>query len=80
MTFPKKSYCSLEDPDIRLRAQEAPRDFRGNYSNGCLLDEIQKVPQLLSYIQTLVNKTSFIGFLYPYKSMRASLKKLPSYL
>ncbi len=61
MTFPKKSYCSLEDPDIRLRAQEDPRDFLGNYPNGCILDEIQRVPQLLSYIQTIVDKTSKTG-------------------
>ena len=56
MSFPRKPYCSLETPDTRLIAQEDPRGFLDNYPNGCILDEIQRVPNLLSYIQTIVDE------------------------
>ena len=61
MTFPKKDYCSLEEPDMRMIAQKDPRGFLDNYPNGCILDEIQRVPELLSYIQTIVDKASKPG-------------------
>lgn len=61
MSFPKKKYCSLEDPDTRLIAQQDPRGFLDNYPTGCILDEIQRVPNLLSYIQTIVDKKQKTG-------------------
>jgi predicted AAA+ superfamily ATPase len=61
MTFPKKAYYSLEDPDIRLQIKADPRGFLNNNPNGCILDEIQRFPQLLSYIQTIVDKKSKTG-------------------
>jgi len=61
MTFPKKEYCSLEDPDIRMIIQKDPRGFLNNYPDGCILDEIQRAPELLSYIQTIVDKKSKSG-------------------
>ena len=54
--FPKKAYCSLEDPDIRVFAQTDPRSFLNEYPKGVILDEIQRAPVLLSYIQTIVDK------------------------
>lgn len=49
-------YVSLEDPDIRQQAIEDPRTFLANFPPPVVLDEIQNVPQLPSYIQGLVDK------------------------
>ena len=62
MLFPKKKYFSLEDLDVRNYARTDPRGFleeRGD--NGVVLDEIQRVPELLSYIQTIVDKNGKHG-------------------
>ena len=50
--FPDHAYVSLEDPDVRLLAEEDPRGFLGRYPEGVILDEVQWVPSLLSYVQT----------------------------
>ncbi len=55
--FTDLSYVSLEDPDSRLIAQEDPRGFLANYPQGAILDEVQRVPNLFSYIQTIVDST-----------------------
>lgn len=55
MVFPKKDYCSLEDPDIREFVLADPRGFLNKYPKGAILDEIQRCPQLLSYIQGIVD-------------------------
>lgn len=54
--FPEKMYANLEYPDIRALAFKDPRGFLDQFPNGAILDEIQRVPQLLSYIQPLVDK------------------------
>jgi len=59
--FPDKPYVNLEAPDIRLLAEEDPRGFLDQYPKGAILDEIQRVPQLLSYIQTLVDSLDIKG-------------------
>lgn len=58
--FRKLPYVSLEDPDLRNFALSDPRQFLSNYPSGVILDEVQHVPSLFSYIQTtsdLRNKT-----------------------
>jgi predicted AAA+ superfamily ATPase len=47
---------SLEDPDIRSLALLDPRGFLGTYHSPVIFDEIQRVPSLLSYIQTIVDE------------------------
>lgn len=61
-TFPDKPYVSLEDPDVRLQAEEDPRRFLSRYPGGAIIDEAQKAPEILSYIQTLVDELSSPGF------------------
>jgi uncharacterized protein len=61
MSFPKKLYCSLEDPDVRKAAQLDPRAFLNRFPKGAILDEIQRVPELLSYIQGMVDSDSSAG-------------------
>jgi len=54
-TFPDKPYLSLEDPDIRTMAEADPRRLLAAYPDGAILDEIQRTPQLFSYLQTHVD-------------------------
>ena len=53
--FPKHVYLSLERPDIRARALEDPLGFLGGIRGSAILDEVQRAPELLSYIQTIVD-------------------------
>jgi len=55
MTFPKKPYFSLEEPDVRIAAEADPRGFLGRMDKGGILDEVQRLPDLLSYIQGMVD-------------------------
>jgi predicted AAA+ superfamily ATPase len=50
--FKDKPYLSLEDPDNFEYAHTDPRGFLKDYPDGVVLDEVQKVPALFSYIQT----------------------------
>ena len=50
MTFPDKPYFSMEDPDVRLAAETDPRGFLNKVPEGGIIDEIQNLPELLSYI------------------------------
>lgn len=61
MTFPRKQYCSLEDPDVRRAAELDPREFLNGLPDGGILDEIQRAPHLLSYIQGIVDKKNKSG-------------------
>jgi len=54
-TFPDKPYVSLEDPDTRAFAQEDPRGFLARWTEGAILDEVQRCPALFSYLQTRVD-------------------------
>jgi predicted AAA+ superfamily ATPase len=56
MAFADYQYVSLEDPDTRQYATDDPRAFLNEYSKHVIFDEIQRVPHLLSYIQTIVDK------------------------
>ncbi|HOZ47828.1 MAG TPA: ATP-binding protein [Candidatus Hydrogenedentes bacterium] len=56
MTFPDKPYYSLEDPDVRTAAEEDPRGFLDQVREGAILDEIQRLPTLLSYLQGMVDE------------------------
>ena len=49
--FPDLTYVSLEAPDLRAHAQEDPRGFLEAAGTPAILDEIQRVPDLLSYLQ-----------------------------
>jgi len=56
IAFPDYRYVSLEDPDTRAYATDDPRGFLNEYRKKVILDEVQRVPHLLSYIQTIVDE------------------------
>jgi predicted AAA+ superfamily ATPase len=55
-TFADKPYANLENPVTRQFAQEDPLAFLNQYPEGAVIDEIQRVPDLLSYIQVIVDE------------------------
>ena len=59
--FPEKDYINLEAPDSRLFAQEDSRTFLSDHSHGLIIDEAQQVPDLFSYIQTIVDDAPMPG-------------------
>ena len=54
--FENKPYVNLEHPKTREFALNDPEFFLEQYPEGAIIDEIQRVPELLSYIQTLVDE------------------------
>lgn len=56
--FPEKPYVNLEEPDQRRLAIEDPRGFLSQFPDGAVLDEIQRAPELPSYIQSIVDSQS----------------------
>ena len=59
--FSKYTYVNLEQPDIRLYAQNDPKAFLSQYNNHVILDEIQRVPELFSYLQVKVDNDKKMG-------------------
>jgi len=59
--FPDFHYVSLENPDNRNFAETDPKAFLNRYSSSVILDEVQRVPSLFSYIQTLVDESGLMG-------------------
>ena len=54
--FPEMAYTNLESPDLREYAVADPRGFLAAYTDGVIIDEIQRAPQLVSYIQGIVDE------------------------
>jgi hypothetical protein len=59
--FKNKPYASLEEPDIRQAANDDPRSFLARFPQGAVLDEVQRCPGILSYLQTRVDAESRMG-------------------
>jgi uncharacterized protein len=60
-TFPGHPYVTLEDPDTRSVALADPRRFLARFPNGAVLDEVQRAPELLSYLQGRVDAAQRMG-------------------
>ncbi|HMM12969.1 MAG TPA: ATP-binding protein [Bacteroidales bacterium] len=59
--FPEKTYLNFENPDLRFFASQDPRGFLANYPQGAILDEVQHVPVLFSYLQQVVDERNVPG-------------------
>lgn len=59
--FPDKPYLSLENPDTRRYAEEDPRSFLEKYRGGAIFDEVQRCPDLFSYLQGILDDSSETG-------------------
>ena len=61
MTFPDYRYVSMEEPDKLNRAEEDPKAFLDDLGKRAVIDEVQRAPFLLSYIQGIVDKNQKEG-------------------
>lgn len=73
MTFPDYKRVSLEDIDNRLFATEDPRGFIMTYPDRTIIDEVQRVPSLLSYLQTHTDRKHNVGMYILTGSQNAAL-------
>ncbi|MDA0838322.1 MAG: ATP-binding protein [Planctomycetota bacterium] len=54
--FKDKAYVSFENPDVLERVTDDPRGFLASHAEGAILDEVQRRPQILSYLQQIVDE------------------------
>ena len=59
--FREHRYLSLEDPDVRQRAMADPKGLLAACADGAILDEIQRAPDLLSYLQGIIDENPVPG-------------------
>lgn len=59
--FEDYKYISFENPDQREFAMTDPKSFLAKYSNGVILDEIQRVPEIFSYLQQILDEEIIPG-------------------
>lgn len=55
--FPQAAYYLIEDPDVIARLQSDPRSFLDDIRCPAILDEIQNVPELLSYVRSRLDRS-----------------------
>lgn len=56
VAFPDLPWANLESPDVRAFATDDPRAFLAQYPDGAILDEIQRCPELPSYLQGVIDE------------------------
>ena len=59
--FTDYQYVSLENPNMRSFASDDPIGFLNQYSEKVILDEVQRVPELFSYLQEKVDDSKMMG-------------------
>lgn len=59
--FPDHAYVNLEKPDVRSYAKDDPNGFLAQFGKPVILDEVQQVPELFSYIMPLVDERKIMG-------------------
>ncbi|MBU2651539.1 MAG: ATP-binding protein [Bacteroidetes bacterium] len=70
------AYFNLENPDTLELITSDPRAFLNRNSKGAILDEIQKAPELLSYIQTSVDENPECKFILTGSNQFSMLEKI----
>ena len=61
MQFPDYDYVNLEDPEVRSLAEKDAREFLHRHAAPIIIDEIQRLPMLLSHIQVECDKSNRKG-------------------
>ena len=59
--FIEKPYVTLEDIDIRKFAETDKRGFLNQFPNGAIIDEVQRVPEILNYLQNIIDSRNEDG-------------------
>lgn len=76
--FPECEYVNFELPDIRALALSDPRGFLSMHSAPVIFDEIQYVPQLVSYIQGISDEAGRNSMFVLTGSYQPELQRLVS--
>lgn len=58
---PDKAYINFESPSIEKEALQDVEKFLNHYKNGAILDEVQRVPEILRYLQVILDKNTKRG-------------------
>ncbi len=61
MALPDNPYVSLENPATLRFAKEDPEAFLAQYPKGAVIDEAQRMPEIFSYLQQLLDETKKRG-------------------
>lgn len=72
--FPSFSYANLEDMNVRSLAKNDPEEFFTRFPEPVIIDEIQRVPELLSTVQVRIDKNQKKGQYLITDSQQISLK------
>ena len=59
--FPKYEYFNLENPTLLALVENDPAGFLNQHNSHIILDEVQRIPILLSYIQSTVDEHKIMG-------------------
>lgn len=59
--FPNYAYANLENPETRQFAREDPNNFLAQFAKPVILDEVQRVPELFSYLMPIVDEHRKMG-------------------
>lgn len=54
--FPNYHYVNMENPDLREQIQAGPKNYLERYKKGLIIDEVQNYPELISYVQIIVDE------------------------
>lgn len=74
--FPSLPYTLMENPDTRYEAKNDPKGFLASFTDGVIIDEVQHVPELLSYIQGIVDENPERKFYLTGSSQFSLLKNI----
>jgi len=61
VAFPNYDYVNLEHPPTRALALNDPDQFLSQYTKGLIIDEVQRAPELFSYLQVIIDKQKKTG-------------------
>ena len=61
VAFPTYDYVNLEHPPTRTLALNDPDQFLSQYTKGVIIDEVQRAPELFSYLQVIIDKQKKMG-------------------
>ena len=59
--FPDLGYANLEAPDQRDFAESDSRGYLAQFDDGAIIDEVQHVPALMSYLQVIADERGDYG-------------------
>ncbi len=59
--FPQKKYVSFENFAVKKQAEKDPQDFLAQFPEGAIIDEVQRIPEIFSYLQVLVDEQKKVG-------------------